>query len=146
LEARTLSESGAGDCVVATRGWQDVTAADVARMGRKAVASPVVRRSKFGAVKTVVDGITFASKAEAGRYSYLKALERTGHITNLELQPVYPLIVAGITIGKYLADFRYYRHDGEMIVEDVKGMRTPVYRLKRRIVEAYYCFQITEIK
>lgn len=131
---------------MATRGWDNVTAADVARIGSKGVPSPKARRSKFGAVKTVVDGITFDSKAEARRYETLRAWVRWKLIVDLELQPVYPIIVAGIVVGKYIADFRYYCVNGELIVEDVKGMKTPVYRLKKKLVEAIHGIVITEIR
>ena len=43
--------------------------------------------SKYRNVKTEVDGILFASKKEARRYSELKLLERAGEIAHLELQP-----------------------------------------------------------
>jgi hypothetical protein len=103
-------------------------------------------RHKYGAIPTMVDGIKFASKREANRYRELRLLERAGEIHELTLQPVFPLTAGeGITVGKYLGDFRYYTREGELVVEDVKGMRTPVYRLKKRIVEACYGIQIREI-
>lgn len=105
-----------------------------------------MKRSKYQAIRTSVDGIMFASKGEARRYEYLSTQHRLGLIHDLELQPEYPLVVAGITIGKYIGDFRYYRADGEMVVEDFKGMPTPIYRLKRRFVEAFYGFKITEVR
>lgn len=93
----------------------------------------------------MVDGIKFPSKAEARRYGQLLLLWRSSYISDLELQPVYELHVGDIRVGKYIADFRYYAQDGELIVEDVKGMRTPVYRLKKRMVEAQYGIVIKEI-
>ena len=118
-------------------------------------------RSKYKAVKTTIDGITFDSKKEAKRYTELKVLERAGHITHLELQPEYEIVINGVKICKYKADFRYftvrqennalsYNSKGEwqtptmtgdkegQIVEDVKGFKTPIYRLKKRLVEASY--------
>jgi len=80
--------------------------------------------------------------AEARRYGQLKIMERAGEIADLELQPVYPLVVAGIKIGKYIGDFRYVEmRKGAAVarvVEDCKGVRTPVYRLKKKLVEALY--------
>jgi len=106
-------------------------------------------RNKYHAVRTEVDGIGFASKREAQRYVELKLLEKAGEITCLELQPVFPLLAAyrggGVAVGKYLADFRYIRKDGEVIVEDVKGVKTPVYNLKKKIVRANYGVQIVEV-
>lgn len=96
-------------------------------------------RSKYGAIPTVVDGIRFASRAEAKRYGELKLMEKAGEISNLELQPVYPLTVNGIRVGKYVGDFRYIdRRSNRMTLEDTKGVRTPVYALKKRLVEAIY--------
>ena len=96
-------------------------------------------RNKFGAVKTEIDGITFASKAESRRYAELKLLARAGVIRNLETQPVFPITINGVTVAKYVADFVYFEGE-ERRVEDVKSpaTRTAVYRLKKRIVEALY--------
>ena len=118
-------------------------------------------KHKYRAVKTTIDGITFASKREAKRYTELKILEKAGYITHLELQPEYPITINGIKICKYIADFRYftvraesnepsYNSKGEwqtptltgdtegQIVEDSKGFKTPIYRLKKKLVEACY--------
>lgn len=100
--------------------------------------------SKYHAVPTVVDGIRFASKGEAARYRELKLLELAGEIACLELQPRYPLVVNGVKIGEYRADFRYAEHGAGVIVEDFKGVRTPVYRLKRLLVKALYGIEIRE--
>ena len=124
-------------------------------------------RSKYKAVKTTIDGITFDSKREAKRYTELKLLEKSGMITHLELQPTYQITVNGVNICKYKADFRYFtvrqenreqytNSKGEwivptktgqkegQIVEDVKGFKTPIYRLKKKLVEA--CYPGTQIK
>jgi hypothetical protein len=108
---------------------------------------------KFNAQRTEVDGISFASKAEARRYSELKLLAKAGKIECLELQPVYELLApppAGFlewpVVGKYVADFRYFdMTTGAHIVEDVKGFKTELYRWKKRHVEAQYGITITEI-
>lgn len=104
------------------------------------------RPSKFGAVKTTVDGIEFDSKAEAKRYSELKLLERAGKIKNLERQPRYDLEVNGVKIGFYKADFRYWdQASSQQIVEDVKGMRTPVFAIKAKLMKALHRVEIVEI-
>ncbi len=94
-------------------------------------------RSKYKAVKTEVDGITFDSKREAARYMELVLLERAGEISHLELQPSFVCMVNGHKICTYKADFRYFSAS-KSIVEDVKGVKTPVYRLKKKLVEALY--------
>ena len=103
--------------------------------------------SKYRAIKTEVDGIWFASKKEAKRYQELRLLEEAGEITHLELQPIYEINYKGEKICKYQADFRYFDQKKRMrVVEDVKGMKTPVYRLKKKLVEAFYHgTKITEV-
>lgn len=93
--------------------------------------------NKFRAKKTKVDGIVFASAKEAGRYSELKLLLKSGAITRLELQPSFPVFINGVKCFIYRADFSYFDGDS-FVVEDVKGMKTAVYRLKKRCVEAMY--------
>lgn len=114
--------------------------------------------------KTVVDGITFDSAAEARRYGELKMLERAGQIRNLKLQPEFRLCEGFTHEGKrerpivYRADFQYERlisktqknvipgnadffwkgFDSIPTVEDVKGHRTEVYRLKRKLFLSLY--------
>ena len=92
-----------------------------------------IKRSKYHAVKTVLDDVKFDSKKEAKRYIQLKQMERAGLIENLQLQVPFVLVdksCYGREI-KYIADFVYVENDVE-IVEDVKGVKTPVYRLKKR--------------
>jgi hypothetical protein len=101
--------------------------------------------SKYHSKRTVVDGIQFASKAEARRYGELKLLDRAGLIQRLKLQPRYVLQEAFIHGGKriraieYVGDFEYWDVKRRaLICEDVKGMRTPVYRLKRKMFLRQY--------
>lgn len=108
-------------------------------------------RSKYRNVKSVVDGITFDSKAEAKRYMELKLLERAGEIENLTLQPKFDCIIDAKKVCSYRADFSYFTRTpsglGEKrVVEDVKGYKTSVYKLKKKLVEALYPgVTITEI-
>ena len=94
--------------------------------------------TKYFAIRTTVDGITFASKREAKRYGDLKGLLAAGKISDLTTQPVIPLEVNGHTIGKYIGDFRYIEN-GEVIIEDVKSKptMTSIYRLKKKILLTY---------
>lgn len=102
--------------------------------------------NKYGARRTVVDGHLFDSIAEARRYSELRMTELAGGLRDLELQPSFELLVNGIKVGVYRADFRYMSPDsGAVVVEDVKGFRTPTYRLKRKLVEAIYGIEIVEV-
>jgi hypothetical protein len=113
--------------------------------------------SKYRAKPTVVDGIRFHSQKEARRYQELKLLERAGQIQCLLLQPVYHLYVVPIgqkpvILGKYVGDFQYEEcdhangHRGwRKVVEDVKGFKTPLYKWKKKHIEAHYGIQIREV-
>lgn len=113
----------------------------------------MTRPHKFGAVRTEVDGISFASKAEARRHGELKLMERAGQITLLSRHSRYPLTVAPtnasepVKIGDYEDDFSY--RDVRLhctVIEDVKGFATPLYLWKKKHFEAQYGIKITEIK
>ena len=109
--------------------------------------------NKYGNEKTEVDGIKFASRHEAKRYVELKYMERAGLIKNLQLQRVYTLIGAqkdkdGKIIErpvKYIADFVYTDADGKTVVEDAKGVRTDVYKIKRKLMLSIYGIRIQEV-
>ncbi len=104
------------------------------------------KRHKYGAVQTICDGHTFPSKAEAKRYGELKLLQQAGKIGALVLQPPYPLLVNGIKIGEYIADFLYTDLDtGKIVVEDCKGFETPMFKWKRKHFEAQMNMKITVI-
>ena len=100
--------------------------------------------TKYKAKKTVIDNITFDSKKEAGRYLDLKTLEMHKRIRDLKLQPCFPFKYDDKVMFKYYADFEYYEND-EYIVEDVKGVKTPVYKLKKKLIEAQYKIRIIEV-
>lgn len=96
------------------------------------------RRSKYGAVRTEVDGLSFASKKEATRYSALKLLERVGEISGLTLQPRFSLDVGGFHICTYVADFAYRDKSGAQVTEDTKGVVTDVFAIKKRLMKAVH--------
>lgn len=99
---------------------------------------------KYSAVPTTVDGIRFHSKGEAMRYQELRLLEQAGAISGLELQPKFKLEVNGVKIGDYVADFRY-TEAGKVVTEDYKGMKTPVYNLKKKLMLALHGVDILEM-
>lgn len=101
-------------------------------------------KNKYHNKKVTVDGITFDSVKEAHRYSELILLQRAGKIKDLRRQWKYVLIPSQYAEvdGKrkcierectYVADFVYLQ-DGEIIVEDTKGFRTPEYKIKRKLM------------
>lgn len=102
-------------------------------------------RPKYGNRRTIVDGINFASAKEARRYGELKLLERAGEITALQLQPRFPLLVAGKKICTYVGDFQYLERNASVVVEDAKGFKTPEYKLKAKLFEAVVGFPIREV-
>lgn len=105
--------------------------------------------SKYHAKKTVVDGITFDSRKEADRYLVLKGMEEDGSIEGLRRQVRYELVPAFDVDGRhyrpvyYVADFVYVE-DGKTVVEDVKGVRTDVYKLKGKLFARRYGMSIKE--
>jgi hypothetical protein len=106
---------------------------------------------KFHAVATVIDGVRFASKAEARRYGELTLLQKAGVIKDLVLQPAYPLHARGlkqeyVLIGAYVADFEYVEcATDKLTTEDVKGVRTPLYSWKKKHFQAEYGRPIFEV-
>jgi hypothetical protein len=103
------------------------------------------KQRKYRNVRTVVDGIAFDSKAEAKRYAELRLMLDAGTIYGLRLQPRYPLTVNGVKVGTYVADFAYVDAAGDDVVEDVKGVRTPVFKLKAKLMKAVHGITVEEI-
>lgn len=99
--------------------------------------------AKYKAKKTVVDGIVFHSGKEAKRYQELKILLVYKKIYDLKLQPRFPLVVEGEKICTYVADFMY-NEDGQIVIEDVKGVRTREYIIKKKLFEVLYSMKIRE--
>lgn len=108
------------------------------------------KTNKYHAQKTVIDGQTFASKAEAGRYKGLKLLERNGDILDLKTQVKLPCWVNDVHVCDYIADFTYIDKCGgdEPIIEDVKGSHKgaayQTFRLKKKLILAIYGIDIRE--
>ena len=102
------------------------------------------RRAKYGNRKVTVDGLTFDSAKEARRWGGLKLLERAGEITDLRRQVRYPIVWNGVKVCAYVADFVYVL-DGVEIVEDVKGFKTAMYRLKKKLMKACHGVEIHEV-
>jgi hypothetical protein len=110
-----------------------------------------MKRPKYGNRKVVRDGITFDSAKEARRWSELLLLEKAGAIQNLQRQVKYQLIPSQKIAGKvveracsYVADFVYVR-GGETIVEDTKGVKTPEYIIKRKLMLWVHGIRINEV-
>lgn len=92
--------------------------------------------SKYSAQKTdCANGHRHDSKLEASRCNDLHILQADGKISHLEMQPEFRVDINGKKVCTYRADFAYFVSTCR-IVEDVKGVLTPVYRLKKKLVEA----------
>jgi hypothetical protein len=95
--------------------------------------------SKYSNRKTEIDGIYFDSAREARRYCELKLLQMAGEISDLEIQPKFMLLEGfrhgGLVVKPitYRADFRY-AEKGKTVVEDVKGCKTEVYNIKKKLL------------
>lgn len=100
--------------------------------------------SKYNNIRTQVGGYTFDSRKEAEHYLVLKGMQNCGAISNLQLQPSFPLVVNGELIGVYRADFEFVQ-DGQRIVQDVKGYRTQMYNMKKKLISALYGIEIEEV-
>ena len=92
--------------------------------------------SKYNNVKQVVDGFKFDSKKESIRYLELREKQKHGIIKYLKIN--------GVKVCKYIADFVYYKHGSGIIVEDVKGVKTAIYRLKKKLMKAVHKIEIKE--
>lgn len=106
---------------------------------------------KERAAHTGIVGIWFGSLKEGRRYIELRHLEIAGAITGLTLQPRFPLEIThtgsgkNTIVGAYVADFEFYDvASGTPVIEDSKGVRTPMFTFKRKLVEALYDITITE--
>lgn len=127
-----------------SRRWNesDLRSLAIVTEGTKVTAA----RSKYGNRKKIVNGIEFDSAREAARYMELQIMRKAGLITDLRIHPRYELIVCGMKVCEYEADSDY-REAGKLVVEDVKSAptKTPVYRLKRKLMKAVHGIDVREI-
>ena len=130
-----------------------------------------MRKSKYGSRRVTVDGIVFDSQKEANRFRELRLMERAGYIIKLQRQTKFVLIPTqrepsgkvysrGEKKGQpkpgkiiehevaYYADFTYWKkadNDWTYVVEDVKGVRTEVYKIKRKLMLERYGIRVSEV-
>ena len=120
------------------------------------MASKLTKASKYRAKRTTTaDGITHASKKQSIRWVLLRQLERSGEIINLRREVPFKLNVNGVHVCTYRADHVYEKpvasaHNGatgyfSTVVEDVKGMLTATYKLKKRLMKAVHNIDILEV-
>lgn len=121
-------------------------------------------RSKYGNKKATHNGTIFDSRKERNRYITLLALQKAGEISDLKMQVPFEIIpavyekvekqlktkvkIVDRCVQKathYIADFVYTDKDGNMVVEDAKGMRTEKYLLKKKMMRAFLGITIKEV-
>lgn len=107
--------------------------------------------SKYHSKKVYWNGVFFDSKKELRRYQELLLLQRAREIKDLSRQVEFQLIPPQYVNGKlverrcaYRADFTYRKKDGTFVVEDTKGVRTPDYIIKRKLMLERYGIQVFE--
>lgn len=101
---------------------------------------------KYGNIKTVTsDGIKHDSVKEANRWCELNLMLRAGLIRDLQRQVKFELLPKqeGERAVYYIADFVYIEN-GQKVVEDVKGCRTEVYKLKKKMMLYFHGIRIRE--
>jgi hypothetical protein len=111
------------------------------------------KSSKFGNVKVEIDGHKFDSRKESEFYGSLKIKKQAGLIKNFKMQVPYNIVVNNIHIANYFLDFEVENKDGTIEYIDIKGkdkktnkfIKTGVFALKKRLVEAIYGIKISMI-
>lgn len=111
---------------------RDMSGVDIDRVHKKA---------KYGNERTD-DG--FDSKREARRYRDLCLREKANEISDLHRQVPFRIDIKDEHVCTYKADFTYVE-GGALVVEDTKGYRTPVYRLKKKLMKAVHGIEIREV-
>lgn len=110
--------------------------------------------SKYGNKKIVAgDGGKFDSLAEFNRWAHLQMLQRGGHISDLRRQVVFEMVPSVKFAGaararpaiRYVADF-VYLEQGIEVIEDVKGVETPEFKIKRHLMKALLGREVRVIK
>lgn len=104
---------------------------------------PARKPSKYSNERLKINGETFDSRREMERYFHLLVLQRAGHIQQLQRQVEF-ILAPSVVIGgrkrpplKYVADFTYVEKGATVrTVEDVKGVVTEGYRIKRHLMAA----------
>ena len=111
------------------------------------------KSSKFNNVKSEIDGHIFDSNKEAEFYGSLKIKKNAGLIKDFKMQVQYDILVNNIHIAYYYLDFQIENNDGSFEYIDIKGkdkktnkfIKTGVFALKKRLVEAIYHIKITMV-
>lgn len=127
---------------IESQGWFDVNPDEHTMICCVACLKSKRKRHKFNAVKAECDGIKFSSKAEKAFYLRLKYEKQEGKVLFFLMQ--VPFSLPGKV--KYIVDFQVFYSNGEVAFIDVKGVETPMFRLKKKQVEELYPITIETVK
>lgn len=115
--------------------------------GRQLLSQKKKPTNKYNAKRVLLDGICFDSKAEANYYAALKLREKANEVTDIELQRKYDLAPNGVHVAFYVADFVFFdRLLCRRRVVDVKGVSTPAFRLKQKLMKACFGIEVEVIR
>lgn len=105
--------------------------------------------SKYGNKWTEYRGEKYQSQAEANYAQTLDLLKSSKDpfhkVSSWERQVSYPIVINGYKVCTYVADFRVIYSNGRVEVVDVKGYKTPMYRLKKKLLLAALGIEIIEV-
>lgn len=109
---------------------------------------PNKRKRKYRNVRVEYDGIKFDSKRECAHYQDLKILEAAGKISQLRVHPKdFQITINNKRICRYEPDFIFYDEEqGRFRIQDVKGVLTELFKLKKKLVEATYDIEVEIVK
>jgi hypothetical protein len=102
------------------------------------------KKSKYSNKWVKYDGINFQSLAERNRYVELVNMKAAGAIKDFKRQVLFKFIINGVLVTTYRCDFVVYTIEGGHRVEDVKGVITDEYLLKKRLMKAIYKVDVIE--
>ena len=111
--------------------------------------APTAKPSKYRNQRTFADGVTFDSKREAECWMALRLRLTAGDIWDLQRQVKFPLLTSSAeglhpVVCDYVADFVYKDNSGTHVV-DAKGIRTQVYKIKKRWLYLQMGIEIEEV-
>ena len=119
-------------------------AADGSPFASAAAPSQKAWKNKYRAQPVVTDEGRFASKKEYADWCALKLREKAGLITHLQRQVKFPLTINAQLVTTFIADAVFFEN-GKRVVVDSKGVQTPVYRLKKKLMRALLNIEVHEI-
>ena len=116
--------------------------------GRQVVQGAPNKPNKYRNKRTELDGVMYDSKKESLHIRQLKILQAHGKITELKTQVKFffdGLVYDSGRTAAYWADATYVDSEGEYHVIDVKGIRTPAYKIKKALMWKWFKIEVEEV-